>query len=238
MIDYFVYNGVSSAAYSARVFPTRSMLRAPAHKYNKVTVPGRSGALLMDLASYDNIQREYDVQIANDSDLAAFDALRNYLASCTGYLRLTDSFDTAHYYMAAYTEAFDMDADWRSKKRGRGTVTFDCMPQRFLLSGETVQIFTASGTIENPTLFPAKPLLRVYGNGTVGVGSTNITIVNTDVYTDIDCAMGYAYKGGSSKNLNVSLSSRDFPSLAAGETGISLGTGITRVEVTPRWWTV
>lgn len=238
MIDHFVYNGVSSAEYSARVFPTHSMLTAPAHKYNKVTVPGRSGALLMDLDSFDNIQREYDIQIANDSDLAAFDALRNYLASCKGYLRLTDSFDTTHYYMAAYTEAFNMTADWRSKKRGRGTVAFDCMPQRFLLSGEVVVPFTASGSIENPTLFPAKPLLRVYGNGVVGVGGTNITIINADVYTDIDCAMGYAYKGGSSKNLNVTLSSRDFPSLAPGQTGISLGSGISRVEVTPRWWTV
>lgn len=238
MIDYFIYNGVSSAAYSARVFPTHSMLRAPSHKYNKVTVPGRSGALLMDLASFDNIQREYDIQIANDSELTSFNALRNYLASCTGYLRLTDSFDTTHYYMAAYTEPFDMNADWRSKKRGRGTIAFDCKPQRFLLSGEAVISFTADGTVENTTLFPAQPLLRVYGSGTVGVGNTNITIVNADVYTDIDCAMGYAYKGGSSKNLNVTISTRDFPTLPPGQSGISLGTGITRVEVTPRWWTV
>ena len=30
----------------------------------------------------------------------------------------------------------------------------------------------------------------------------------------------------------------DFPRLAAGSTGISLGTGITKVEITPRWFVV
>ena len=239
MSDYFIYNGVNSATFLARVFPTDSMLKAPAHKYDSVTVPGRSGKLLMDLAAYDNIPREYDVQIIGDAELATFIALRNYLASCTGYLRLTDSFDATHYYMAAYTEAFNLTADWRSKKRARGTITFDCKPQRFLLSGETAVVKTSSGTIINPTRFASKPLLRVTttrSTGSVlGVGDTNITIKRQGV-TYIDCETGRAYNDATPYDSDISLDSIDFPALVPGSNGISLGTGISRVEITPRWW--
>lgn len=241
MSDYFIYGGVNSATFLARVFPTDSMLKAPAHKYEEVVVPGRSGKLLMDLASFDNIVREYDVQIVGDSELAQFIALRNYLASRTGYLRLTDSFDPTHYYMAAYTEAFDLTADWHSQKRARGTITFDCKPQRFLLSGETAVVMTASGTITNQTRFPSKPLLRVTTTrataSVLGVGSTNITIKRQGVIY-IDCEMGRAYNGATPLDTFISLNTIDFPTLEPGSNGISLGTGISRVEITPRWWEI
>lgn len=239
MSDSFTYNGVNSATYLARVFPTDSMLKAPAHQYESVSVPGRSGALLLDLAAYDNIPREYDVQIAGDTALASFIALRNFLASCKGYQRLTDTFDAAHYYMAAYTEAFNLTADWHSQKRGRGTIAFNCKPQRFLLSGETAVTKTASGTITNPTRFASRPLLRVTTTraaaSVLGVGGTAITIKRQGV-TYIDCETGRAYNGTTALDAYVSVDATDFPALAPGSTGIALGTGIGRVEITPRWW--
>ena len=241
MSDSFTYNGVSSATFLARVFPTDSMLKAPAHNYNKVTVPGRSGALLIDLSSYDNVTREYDVQIAGDTDLASFAALRAYLASSSGYLRLTDTFEPDYYFMAAYTEDFGMTADFASLKRGRGTISFDCKPQRWLISGETATVFTASGTITNPTRFQSQPLLRVTSTrsaaSVLGVGDTNITITRQGVIY-IDCATGRAYNDATPLDSYIALNTIDFPTLAAGNTGISLGTGISRVEITPRWWRV
>lgn len=239
MSDYFVFGGVSSLTYSARVFPTDSMLKAPARNYNIVSVPGRSGALLMDLGNYDNVVREYDLQIVGDSDLASFNALRAYLASCVGYLRLTDSFDTTHYFMASYTEPFDMTADMASLKRGRGTITFNCKPQRFLTSGETEVTKTSTGTITNPTRFPSKPLLVVTTTrataSVLGVGSTNITLTRQGV-TYIDCETGRAYNGATSYDSKIALSTIDFPTLAPGSNGITLGTGISKVVITPRWW--
>lgn len=241
MSDYFVFGGVSSLTYSARMFPTDSMLKAPAHKYDKVIVPGRSGSLLIDRGSFDNVMREYDVQIAGDTDLTNFSALRAYLASTSGYLRLTDSFETEYYFMAVYSEPFDMTADFASMKRGRGTITFECKPQRWLISGETATALTSTGTITNPTLFPSKPLLRVTTTraaaSVVGVGSTNITITRQGVIY-IDCDTGRAYNGATPLDSYVSLNTIDFPTLAPGSNGITLGTGISRVEITPRWWRV
>ena len=45
-----------------------------------------------------------------------------------------------------------------------------------------------------------------------------------------------AYKGTISKNGNVELSDYNFPVLVPGTNTITLGTGITKVEITPRWW--
>lgn len=237
MSDSFTFDGVSSASCLARVLPTDSMSRAPARNTNVVTVPGRSGALLMDLAAYDNVSREYDVIIAGDADFAALNALRNQLASRGGYRRLTDTFDPTHYFMAAYTEAFSMSADWHSKKRARGTISFNCKPQRYLLSGETAITFTASGSVVNPTRFTAKPFLRVYGTGVVGVGGTNITISSHGFsYIDIDCESGRAYCGATALDSVVALNTIDYPGLAPGANGISKGNGITRIILTPRWW--
>ena len=239
MSDSFTFGGVSSATFNARVLPTDSMLKTTARNYITISVPGRSGSLLMDQGNYDNIMREYDVQLFNDADLANFRALRAYLASCVGYLRLTDTFETDHYFMAAYTEAFDMTADFASMKRGRGTITFECKPQRFLTSGETEVTKTSSGSITNPTRFPSKPLLVVTTTrssaSVLGVGSTNITLTRQGV-TYIDCEIGRAYNGATSYDDKVALSTIDFPSLAPGSNGISLGTGISKVVITPRWW--
>ena len=239
MSDYFVYNGVNSSTWFARVFPTDSMLAAPEHLYNVVSVPGRSGTLLMDLKAYNNIMREYDVQIVGDTDLQKLAAMRNHLASASGYLRLTDTFDPTHYFMAAYTEAFAMTGDFRSMRRGRGTISFECKPQRFLLSGETPLSYSSNGMIVNPTRYPSKPLIVVTTNTSsaclLGIGSTGITITRQGTIT-IDCETGRAYNGATALDSYVSLNTIDYPVLAPGSTGIALGTGISRVMITPRWW--
>lgn len=91
--------------------------------------------------------------------------------------------------------------------------------------------------ITNPTLFDAKPLLRVYGTGTLGIASSTITISSADVYTDIDCELMDCYKGSANKNAYVSFSSNDFPVLKPGSTGFTFS-GITQVDITPRWFSV
>lgn len=102
----------------------------------------------------------------------------------------------------------------------------------------TVEVSTPIPTeIDNPTLFDAKPLLRVYGTGTLGIASSTITISSADVYTDIDCELMDCYKGSANKNAYVVFSSNDFPVLKPGKTGFTFS-GITQVDITPRWFSV
>lgn len=236
MSDSFTFDGISSAAYGVYVFPTDSMVAAPARQYSTLVVPGRSGVLLMDDMRYENTERKYGIVI-DDSGEENVALLRNMLASRVGYCRLTDTFDTDHYYMAVYNENFEPTLEWRKREMAKAVISFTRKPQRYLLSGESQTTLTASGTITNPTQFNAKPLLRVYGSGVVGVGGTNITIASHSYsYVDIDCEIGRAYYGATSLDSRITLNAIDFPSLRPGSNGITKGSGITRIIITPRWW--
>ena len=101
--------------------------------------------------------------------------------------------------------------------------------------GQVTVTVTDAMTIENPTLFDAKPLLRVYGAGTLTLGGQTITISTADVYTDIDCEMMDCFKYTVSKNGNVSFSGYDFPVIPPGRNVITMD-GVTQVDITPRWW--
>lgn len=236
MSDTFTFDGISSATFGVYVFPTDSMVSAPARQYTEQVVPGRSGVLLMDDGRYENILHKYQAVISNNGQ-ANMALLLNALASRVGYCRLTDTFDTGHYYMAVYNQDFTPVLEWRNKDMAKVAISFYRKPQRFLLSGESTVVMTASGNITNPTRFKSKPFIRVYGSGVVGVGNTNITIASHAYsYMDIDCETGRAYYGTTSLDSKVALNQIDFPSLNPGANGITKGSGITRIEITPRWW--
>lgn len=235
MINYLIFDGENSLDYGVYIAGQQTF-NAPARVYESQTIPGRNGAIVTSADRLENASITYDAFIYQDFAINAR-KLRNFLLSRTGYCRLMDTYHPDEYRLALYREGLEIDATDRNNA-GRFELTFDCKPQRFLLSGEEVQDFTAAGVIYNPTLFPSLPLIRVYGTGEVGIGTTTITITDADEYTDIDCDIMAAFKGTVNKNQYVQLSGLDFPSLPPGDTGISLGTGISKVEITPRWWEV
>lgn len=140
--------------------------------------------------------------------------------------------------MARFKTNPSIDTAGYMNRGGKFTLEFDCKPQRFLKSGEEPIELTTGGAILNRTEFPSKPMLRVYGSaaGTVGIGGQTITISTINAYVDIDCEIMDAYKGSTNCNGNVSFT--DDIVLAPGETTISMTGGITKVEITPRWYII
>lgn len=98
--------------------------------------------------------------------------------------------------------------------------------------------YQASNTMANPTEFPSSPLIRAYGNGVFEMDGVRITITNATQYTDIDCDLMDCYEGTTNRNNDVSFSTYDFPKLRPGENAVSIVSGITLLEITPRWWRV
>lgn len=90
--------------------------------------------------------------------------------------------------------------------------------------------------IYNPTLFASKPLIRVTGSGTVGIGDETITIASGYDYVDIDSEIQNCYCGNQNANAAVTFSNRKFPELQPGLNGVTFGTGIESVQITPRWF--
>lgn len=235
MRNYFTLDGVDSRDFGVYI-SGQGTFSAPARSYALLSVPGRNGDLIGTEKRFENGELTYPAFIyANfKQNIADF---RAFLNSLFGYHRLADSYHPNEYRMVFFQGEFDPDVTAKNDAASFD-ITFNAKPQRFLLSGEQVTTLTADGTITNPTRFNSQPLLRVYGAGNLGINGDTITISQADVYTDIDCEMMDAFKGTENRNQYITLTNYNFPVLVPGENGIALGAGITRVEITPRWWTV
>ena len=210
---------------------------SPARAVNFSNVPGRNGAIILNgYERFDNIEVTYPGFIFNTFKTKV-DEFRARMSMYGFYQKLSDTYHPNEYRMGVFVRGLTVTPT-KPLDAGKFDIVFNCKPQRYLNSGDTVQTFTADGIINNPTLYSAAPLLRVYGTGTVGIGLGSITISQADVYTDIDCDLGVAYKGSTNMNAYVSASGVDFPVFGSGNNNVTLGTGITKVEITPRWWTL
>lgn len=230
-----IFNGKSTADFGVWISGSGTW-GAPERDVEHIEVPGRNGDLTIDNKRFRNIAVIYPAFIARGFD-HKFDDFRAFMVSDPGYHRLEDTYHPDEYRLAEFYEAVEPDVGTLNRS-GSFNLSFYCKPQRFLKSGEKPTTFTAAGRIYNPTRFEAKPLLRVYGTGALGVGSMTVTITSANTYTDIDCDIKDAFKGTANCNGNITLSSGDFPVLAPGYTGISLGTGISQVIIWPRWYTI
>ena len=235
MRNYFTLDNTDSRDFGVYI-SGQGTFKAQARSYNMIAIPGRNGDLVGYERRFENQDVTYPAFIYSDFT-RNIEAFRSFLLSLRGYHKLVDTYHPDEYRMAVYQGPFEPDVVSKNDA-GSFDVTFNCKPQRFLRSGEDVFTLTGNGYIYNPTLFDSQPLFRVYGAGDLGVNGDTITITQADGYTDIDCEMMDAYKGSVSKNAYVELSANDFPVLHAGDNPITLGAGISRVEITPRWWTV
>lgn len=231
--QYVTFDNTDLRDYGLYVSGT-NVFNAPVRLYDEIAVPGRNGVLLGTERRLENVELKYPAFIYTDFATNTA-ALRAFLLSKVGYKKLTDSYHPNEYRKGYYAGGLEIEPTAKLDA-GQFELTFHCKPQRYLVSGDTVTTLSASGTITNPTLFDAKPLLRVYGTGSLTVNGVTITISEADVYTDIDCEMMEAYKGTVNKNYAVSLDSVYFPVLSAGNNTVTLN-GVT-VDITPRWWTL
>lgn len=95
----------------------------------------------------------------------------------------------------------------------------------------------------NPTPFASKPLIKVTGTGTLGIGEYILTITGTasqTLYIDCETMEIYTLEGTVPMGASslVSINKNDFPVLEPGTNNISVGSGITAVTITPRWWRI
>ena len=184
MRNYFTLNGVDSRSFGVYI-SGQGTFSAPARDYNILSVPGRNGSLVGPEKRFQNGTLTYPAFIYSNFKQNIED-FRNFLLSLFGYHDLVDSYHPDEIRKVIYQGPFDPTVEAKNDA-GKFDITFNCKPQRFLLTGETVTTLTANGTITNPTRFDSQPLLRVYGTGTLGIGSQSVAITQADSYTDIDC---------------------------------------------------
>ena len=174
----FTFGGTNSRSYGVYI-TGQGVFNAPERNVEMVEIPGRNGAYALDKGNFNNIEITYPAGIFadNETDFAnAVSDLRNFLCSQNGYVRLEDDYNPNEYRLAIYKSGLEVSHDMLIA--GEFDIVFECKPQRFLTSGETAVAVANNGTINNPTLFPARPQLQVKGYGAIGIGGGTITVNN------------------------------------------------------------
>lgn len=231
MRNWLIFNEKSTKDYGVYISGLNTY-NAPERDVEVISVQGRNGDLTIDNGRYKNIDVKYPAFIYNRFN-ANIEGFRNYLLSQRGYKRLEDTYHPNEYRLARYKGGLNAKVvDWL--EAGEFDLVFDCYPQRFLKEGEHTITIETSGSIYN-NYQPSKPLIRAYGEGTFTIGSVTVTIDEAIDYTDIDCELQECYKDTLETNCNANVTLTDFPVLESGNNAISM-TGITKLDIIPRWW--
>ena len=106
---------------------------APDRDVEMVTIPGRNGTLALDHGRFENIEVTYPAGVfgTDEADFAdKVGAIRAWLCSKKGYVRLTDEYNPDEYRLAVYKSGLDVSP--AKLMAGEFDLVFQCMPQRFL----------------------------------------------------------------------------------------------------------
>lgn len=203
-------------------------------EYEKKSIPGRDGDLLLPVKRMTNIQVPYKVGITHDFRRNA-QAAKVFLLR-GGYRRIEDSYSPDSYRLGLFAGPIEFDMAFLNRA-GETTLMFDCKPQRFLKSGEK-SFAIASGMKVCNLWMPAKPEIVITGTGAadIRVGASQVHIAEIGGSITLDCDVLNAYDGVTNKNNLVTVKG-GWPVLAHGETEISWTGGIQSVTMIPHWWT-
>ena len=228
----FYIDGVPSSTYGIYISGT-GVWNAPERDVEVIEIPGRNGTLTLDNGRYKNIEVRYPAIFVNGFQ-SNIEGARAWLCKSPGYRRLEDDHDLTHYRLARYVSGLELNVA-TMLDAAKTTLRFDCMPQRFLKSGETE--VTVTTDITNPTLFDALPKITVTGSsaGSLTINGNTVTISEIGTSVVLDCEIQRAYHGTTPRDNSISGS---FPVLVPGVNTISYSGGVTSVKIVPRWWTL
>lgn len=233
--DYLVFATKPTTDFGIYAADCADKFSGAQRRVESIPIPGRNGNLTVSDGAYENVTRKYLLYTKGDI-VSRIRDFRNFLNINPGYQRLEDTFTPEEFRSAQFSSLFEVQTS--DRKTAAFEIEFECKPQRFLRSGEWKIILTASSQVVNPSYQTSTPLIRVYGTGTVTVGGIPITIKTASGYTDIDCETESAYRGSVNCNSNITLTDGKFWKLKTGRNAVNLGSGVSRVEITPKWWTL
>lgn len=226
MPNFFTFGTVDSRNFGVSISGVKKYI-VPERDYSTEPIPGRLGDVLLNGKSIGNVIIEYPclilVPYGNYADLqSAFNALKNALLSQTGYVKLSDTYDTTHYILAAFQGGID------AAIRGyydvaEFSIAFIAKPQRFLLAETTHNITAGNTTTITPSGKRGYPVFTLTGTGSIevivdGVVSEIVTVSSNPFSHGIviDCERKVCYDAddhSASGNLYVSFSNYQFPEI-------------------------
>lgn len=216
------------------------VFKKPPKRFDKYTIPGRNGSLVVSQKSFDDVIIPFKCFIRKDFE-KNFTNLMDYLNSFNDYQKLETSIESEIYREAIFHSAVVPETGVFNKF-GTFVLEFDCMPQEFLKVGDEPISISNGSTIKlnNPTLQPARPLIYIKSmsdDGVLTINGQQISVFQSSYQIYIDCDTMHAYRitGSSVVSFDAVVTMPDtFVELAMGENTITC-TGMD-IDLFPRWW--
>lgn len=205
----FTWNSINCETLDMFVerYPNRPF---PQRKVTVYSVAGRSGDLIVDENAFTNVIQEYEVFVKGGATLQTkLSTIASWLLGTAGYAELQDSYDTSTYRRARVANAIEFLNSLN--QFGKGTIQFDCEPQRYPIGGEILYSTFSSTeqTITYPSgtgYLPAYPKITITGktsSAAIKVVAKNLTVTITNYQNYgllpvvIDFATQSVYRGSS-----------------------------------------
>lgn len=211
-MNYFIFNGYQSNSFGIRV-QNKKIYSAPKYDSSTISIPGRDGELINASGRFPNVNISYTCYVAARSIQELSDkltAIKNWLFEVEDkYVDLTDSYDVKFKRKAVCNNKLDITDE--ALKIGVFTVTFSCLPFRYLLSGFNKEIVDSTTIIESKTINISSNLYSSLGsitsNITVGdltfyaTGESSILIKNEGItYDSVKYNYCISFGGGGGVN--------------------------------------
>jgi len=218
---YYVFNNRNSKEFNIHIAKL-----PPIHTVDDegeyIEIPGRDGYLFVSSDRRKPIEKLIESTIFPDDYI---EQIKRWLKD-SGKLILSNESDV--YFNARIQSVREY---WGLDKEKLLVTTFICQPWAYLHTGDNLIIITTKDTkIYNPEEV-SKPLIKIFGSGTVDLIINNkIHKFNIDEYVTIDSELMESYKDTSPATFIG-----DFPELIPGENNITWDGTVTKIEVIPRW---
>ena len=175
MISQLIYNGKNLREFGITIEHLPESVH-PQRRGDAYRIAGRNGTRRREDGTFENYDQPYEVwfkdSAANRDGYQLSRDLAGFLRGSSDFCRLEDTYEPDVFRLACYAGPMNVAAVLR--RYGRATLVFDCLPERYLKSGEkAITLFEnvmdlsrpATAAVHNPTEFIAAPLIRITGTG-------------------------------------------------------------------------
>lgn len=236
MIHDFEFNDKSLFDFGA-IITNAPQWVVPQRDTSSVSVPGRSGDLIIDNGRYKNVSVQYSIStIPSFMSKTLFETvneIKDWLSTNGAYCKLIDTYNHCYYRLARASNINDIVNE--IAMIGSTTITFDCKPFLYRTDGDELkQITSKSFTITNPEPYESEPYFKIFGSGNITVSVEEYTFNLTDVsdYLEVDCEMQDCFREYANCNSQFT---GTFPKLISGTNRIVITGAVSKIQYKGRF---
>lgn len=236
-IDWFKWKGVSCVDYGIHVLTQPTIVR-PVERVDYQDIPARSGSLafLEGENIYDDITMECGCIIEST------DRIMDICGWLKGYGTVEFAARSNGFYRGRVANQVSFDKVVQGNPHRAFNLQFRCKPFFYLHSGNSaITLSSNPQTLVNPGNIPSEPLIKLTGTGSdqyIMCGGATMLITGFtgigSLYLDCEEKMAYSIVGGQTTLMGGRIQG-NWIQLSEGNSYFAYSSGISSVEITPRW---